>query len=181
MAAGLVCFRDGSLLVAMPQEAFLSGSEFREEAVSVWLQSVGCLANNTASRGPNMTNSATAAASDSVRLILAPDDTYIPFCLKLWSRLNCILVCSLPFPRISTDIATGCSVNMSCYKQCTSRKYDLIISSWLMELMQDTEDNPDDWQEPCEICGRRYHHEHIRSTYTGLTTQATSDSDNESQ
>lgn len=93
MAAGLVCFRDGSLLAAMPQEAFLSGSELREEAVSAWLQSVGCLAKNTASRGQNMTSSATVATSDSVILILARYK-HIAFCFKLWSRFP---ACSLPF------------------------------------------------------------------------------------
>ena len=28
-------------------------------------------------------------------------------------------------------------------------------------------DEGDDWQQPCDVCGRRYPHQHIRSMYAG--------------
>lgn len=29
-----------------------------------------------------------------------------------------------------------------------------------------SEEEGDEWQQPCEVCGRRYPHQHIRSVYT---------------
>ena len=32
-----------------------------------------------------------------------------------------------------------------------------------MLVQGSTDDEQDDWQEPCEVCGRRYFHEHIQA------------------
>ncbi|KAL4458222.1 hypothetical protein ABPG75_013087 [Micractinium tetrahymenae] len=35
------------------------------------------------------------------------------------------------------------------------------------EEEEEEEEEQDDWQQPCEVCGRRYPHQHIRSVYAG--------------
>lgn len=37
------------------------------------------------------------------------------------------------------------------------------------------EEGEDDWQQPCEVCGRRYPHQHFRSVYA--SRQSGSDSE----
>ncbi len=42
-------------------------------------------------------------------------------------------------------------------------------------VLQDDEDDDD---KPCSLCGRQYPHEHIRSVYTASLCDHNSDSDN---
>ena len=69
LAAGLVCFRDGALLGAVPQEAFLSGLELREEAVTAWLHKMGALANTSSARDDFAGSGSDAINSESVRTL----------------------------------------------------------------------------------------------------------------
>ena len=54
---------------AAPQEAFLSGADLREEAVTAWLRKLGALTPEAAIRAAPADPGASAANSESVRML----------------------------------------------------------------------------------------------------------------
>jgi len=44
-----------------------------------------------------------------------------------------------------------------------------------------SEEEGDEWQQPCEVCGRRYPHQHIRSVYASRREDGGSSSSGEEE
>jgi hypothetical protein len=49
-----------------------------------------------------------------------------------------------------------------------------VLSAAVRPTMQ-ADSEGDDWQTPCEVCGRTYPHEHIRSMYSSQQQDSSDD------
>lgn len=111
MSAGLVCFREGSVIAAASLDCFGGLNGIMEEAVAKWMREQQVL--------------------------------HTPESLQLWAAAQ-----RQGRPRQAAGSAGS-----------------------------NSDEGGSDWQEPCDVCGRCYPHQHIRSMYGQHYSDSDSDND----